>query len=269
MASLNIGTFAFPLGLVILFAAGAVSLAVAKIAGRKPRADVEPQLWKVLFAGVFGARLAFVVMYWDAYRAAPFSIIDIRDGGFLASAGILAAVAMAVWCAWRTKDGRKPLAYAVMTGMLVWTVGTAVTLLVHTGKKEVPDLALTRLDGSTARLSAFAGKPIVLNMWATWCPPCRREMPALRDAQRKHPEIVFIFADQGESAETVRAYLDAEQLQLDNVLLDPGRQLAYQTGSQGLPTTLFFDAQGKLVDRRVGGLSAASLAQRLERLGAK
>lgn len=269
MTSINIGPFAFPFGVVLLFVSGAVSLAVAKLAGRKTRVDVEPELWKVLFAGVVGARIAFVILYWDAYRAAPLGIVDIRDGGFMASAGIISAIAMAAWCAWRTKVGRKPLAYSVMTGMLVWTVGTVATLLVYTGKAEVPDVTLTRLDGSPVQLSAFAGKPMVVNMWATWCPPCRREMPVLRDAQLRHPEIIFIFADQGESAETVRAYLDAAQLKLDNVLLDPGRQLAYQTGSQGLPTTLFFDAKGKLVDRRVGGLSAASLAQRLEPLRAK
>ncbi|HZW13154.1 MAG TPA: TlpA disulfide reductase family protein, partial [Noviherbaspirillum sp.] len=132
-----------------------------------------------------------------------------------------------------------------------------------------PDVTLTRLDGGSVRLASFAGKLMVVNMWATWCPPCRREMPVLRDAQRRHPDIVFVFADQGESAETVRRYLESSQLKLDNVLLDPSRQLAFQTGSQGLPTTMFFDEKGKLVDRRVGGLSEASLAQRLESLRGK
>lgn len=269
MSAINIGPFAFPFGVVLLFVASGVGLAIAKWSARKQRVDVEPQLWLVLLAGVLGARIAFVAMYWSGYRAAPWSIVDIRDGGFLASAGIAAAIAMAAWCAWRTREGRKPLAYSVITGMLIWTVGTVASLLVYTGKAEVPDITLTRLDGSPVQLTAFAGKPIVVNLWATWCPPCRREMPVLRDAQLRHPEIVFVFADQGESAAMVSSYLESAQLKLDNVLLDPGRQLASQTGSRGLPTTLFFNEKGQLVDRRVGGLSAASLAQRLENLRGK
>ncbi|HZW14110.1 MAG TPA: prolipoprotein diacylglyceryl transferase family protein, partial [Noviherbaspirillum sp.] len=112
MSAITIGPFAFPFGVVLLFVAGTVSLAVAKWTGRRPRVDVEPQLWLVLLAGVLGARIGFVAMSWSAYRAAPWSMIDIRDGGFLASAGIIAAIAMAAWCAWRTREGRKPLAYS-------------------------------------------------------------------------------------------------------------------------------------------------------------
>src|SRR5690606_40886240 len=62
-------------------------------------------------------------------------------------------------------------------------------------------LALTKLEGGEVRLPTFIGQPTVVNLWATWCPPCRREMPVLRDAQQRYPDIAFIFANQGESAE--------------------------------------------------------------------
>ena len=85
-------------------------------------------------------------------------------------------------------------------------------------------------------------------------------------AQLQHPEIHFAFANQGEAAETIRNYLSRQEFNLENVLLDSGRQLGAILGSGALPTTLFFDAQGVLVEQRMGELSAATLAQRLESL---
>lgn len=107
---------------------------------------------------------------------------------------------------------------------------------------------------------------MVVNLWATWCPPCRHEMPVLRDAQSRHSEVVFVFANQGESADAVRHYLDSERLRLDNVLLDSGMQTGQRAGSGALPTTLFYNAQGKLVNRHLGELSTESLAGYIESL---
>jgi thiol-disulfide isomerase/thioredoxin len=53
----------------------------------------------------------------------------------------------------------------------------------------VPLVELRRLDGTPVQLRTLSDKPMVINLWATWCPPCRREMPALQDAQRRHPHI--------------------------------------------------------------------------------
>lgn len=75
-----------------------------------------------------------------------------------------------------------------------------------------------------------------------------------------------MFANQGETAAAVRAYLTEKGLRLDNVVIDSTTMLSRDTASPGLPTTLFFDARGKLVDRRMGELSPATLAQRLEML---
>lgn len=105
---------------------------------------------------------------------------------------------------------------------------------------------------------------MVVNLWATWCAPCRREMPVLQQAQAARPEVHFVFLNQGESAERVLAFLGSQQLPLRNVLLDAHGQAGAQLGHRALPTTLFYDASGRLVDTRVGELSHATLAQRLE-----
>jgi thioredoxin-like negative regulator of GroEL len=91
-------------------------------------------------------------------------------------------------------------------------------------------------------------------------------MPVLARAQERVSGVNFSFANQGEYAPTVQKYLAASQLSLANVLLDPGKKLGQQLGSMALPTTLFFDASGRLVDTHIGALSSASLADKLNKL---
>lgn len=103
----------------------------------------------------------------------------------------------------------------------------------------------------------------MVNLWTTWYGPCRREMPVLAAAKARHSGVVFVFANQGESAEAVRRYLDTERLGLPHVLLDPQSRLGPALGSGGLPTTVFFDRQGQRVDAHMGALNAAALAAKL------
>lgn len=88
----------------------------------------------------------------------------------------------------------------------------------------------------------------------------------MRQAQAQRSDVNFVFLDQGESAEKVRRFLAAEQLPLANVLLDINSKAGEQMAARGLPTTFFFDAQGRLADVRVGELSPATLDQRLAAL---
>ena len=111
-----------------------------------------------------------------------------------------------------------------------------------------------------------AGRPLVVNLWATWCGPCRHEMPLLAEAQRRHPGIAFAFANQGEDASTAQRYLADSGLALDHVLLDPGKAIGAAIGSRALPVTLFYAADGRLVDTHVGALTAGSLDAALRRI---
>lgn len=266
MGAINLGPLAFPISLLLLLGAVLVSLVVAKWVRRTWPFDVEPLLWRTLIVAALAARIAFVVAYFDVYKKAPLTILDIRDGGFFAPAGVLSILAMAAWFSWRKREASKPLVLSVLAGISVWVLGVVATMTFYPGPAQMPQVALTRLDGSSVQLKSLAGKPMVINLWATWCPPCRREMPVLRDGQARYKNVVFVFANQGESADAVRTYLDKEHLVLDNVLLDSDRNLGSQTGSRAMPTTLFFDEHGMLVDRRIGELSAATLAQRIEAL---
>lgn len=266
MDAVNIGPLSLPIPLLATFGAVMASTFVGKRVACTRGVDVETPLWLITLYALLVARLVFVASYAELYLQAPLGILDIRDGGFSAPAGIATMLAVGAWLSWRRADLRKPLLAAVAAGTAVLLLGAA--LMLAPGKPApLPALALSGLDGRTVQLASLAGKPVVINLWASWCPPCRREMPVLRQAQIKHPEITFVFANQGETADTVRKYMAAEHIALENVLLDTNGQIGSLTSSGALPTTLFYNAQGTLVERRLGELSAATLAERLKSLG--
>lgn len=131
------------------------------------------------------------------------------------------------------------------------------------------DLSFTRISGEPIRRSAYIGKPAVVNLWAAWCGPCRREMPLLHDAQVQHPNVTFVFANQGEEAGVVQEYLTSAKISLNNVVVDSRRDMARLAGAAVVPTTLFFDRHGALQSMHAGALSPENLANTLNALERK
>jgi hypothetical protein len=91
-------------------------------------------------------------------------------------------------------------------------------------------------------------------------------MPVLAEAQRNEPGVTFVFVNQGEGEGVIGEFLTSQGLGLKNVLLDTGGQLGQKIGSAALPTTLFYDAEGRQVASHLGELSRASLARELQKL---
>jgi thiol-disulfide isomerase/thioredoxin len=119
--------------------------------------------------------------------------------------------------------------------------------------KPAPALKLPDLDGKTHDLAKLRGKVVLINFWATWCPPCRREMPSLeRLSQALSGEpLVVLAVDVGEDADTIEAFtsqLDAVPLLLDT---RSGTMQAWQVA--GLPTTFLVDKRGRVVASAIGG----------------
>jgi thiol-disulfide isomerase/thioredoxin len=270
LETLNVGRLALPIAPLLLFGAAAVGMMVASWHGRRGACNVEPLLLATMGAGLVAGRLGFVLEYLHQYLGEPWRMLDIRDRGFAPGAAVVGACMMSAWFLWRRKPARKPLLHSAVAAACFWGAGTLAASAGEGGMERapLPDLVLPSLEGTLVRTGEFKGKPIVINLWATWCPPCRRELPVLRDAQAHCRDVTFVFADQGEAADTVRAYLASQSLVLDNVLLDSGFGMSRQAQAQAFPTTLFFNAQGRLIERHMGELSPATLQRQLENLGA-
>jgi thiol-disulfide isomerase/thioredoxin len=270
MSSISLGPFVLPTGAVLLLLALGAAAATGWLTAGEARARVATKLVDLFIVAVIVARVAFVLRWLEVYREAPLTALDVRDGGFEAWAGLAAALVLTAWQAWRKPPLRRALLTGVAAGLLAWGGGSwLLQTLQPEDRPTMPSFDLATLEGAPVAIAALAkGRPVVVNLWATWCPPCRREMPVLAKAQRRQPGVVFVFANQREGPEVIRRYLEAERLELQNVLLDAEGRLPRETASPGLPTTLFYDAEGRLLDAHMGALSEASLAAKLSRVAA-
>ena len=206
--TLQIGPVTVPFQLLLVFAAMALALFVASFLGRKAGVDAHTALFRLLLLALLAARLGFVIQYRTLYLATPLDMLDVRDGG----AGVAAAWIGALVLGWRRSSVRFSVVSALAVATLVWGLGTAALAWQPVQKSELPSISLTSVDGRPVGLSAFASAPMVVNLWATWRPPCQSEMPVMAKAQTDNPGIHFVFLNQGESQSKVWAYLAAHKV---------------------------------------------------------
>lgn len=108
------------------------------------------------------------------------------------------------------------------------------------------NFTLENVEGKTVRLSDHLGHPVIINFWATWCAPCRFEMPALQETYEAHRQsgLVFLALNQDETAEQASAYFDELNLSFTKPLLDVESEVAAKYGIRNLPTTIFVNEEG-------------------------
>lgn len=263
-AAFPVGPFVVPLQSLLLAAAFVAAVGTARLAGGSAGGGIAKALADMVIGGLLVARAAFVAAWWDLYAAQPLSMLDIRDGGFTAWAGIAGAFAVAAWQARRHRALRRPLAVGLAGGAITWGILFALAHEAHGTPQRLPELELATAAGERTSIAALGkGHPTVVNLWASWCPPCRREMPVLAEAQAREPGVRFVFPNQGEDAATIQRFLASHAPGLSNVLVDGEGRLGRELRSAGLPATFFFDAIGRLADVHLGELSRASLAAKL------
>lgn len=262
MGAIAIGPLVLASDRLAAIAGVAAFLAIASLMARRG-----PLLagWSslALVVGLIAARLGHVVENWPGFAAEPWRVFAVWQGGFSPLWAILPVAAVTLWRLPTAALRLRALA-AIGLGLLTWNLILQATRASVTALP--PDIVLEQMGGPPIALAEETGRPRVINLWATWCPPCRREMPVLAEAARTRPDVTILFVNQGESRAAIERYLASAGLSLQHVLLDEHAQVSRHYRSVGLPATLFLDRAGRVVDIHVGELSRESLQEKLSRL---
>lgn len=139
-----------------------------------------------------------------------------------------------------------------------------------------PDFRLHDLEGEIVSIADFEGAPLMLNFWATWCPPCREELPLFQLVGEATPELQVFLINAGESREQAARYFEANDLELPTAVnpttdrpegAEDTLAVAQRYRVRGMPTTFFIGADGLIRSIFVGEISERVLSERLAEIG--
>lgn len=265
-----------------------VFVIVTEVLARSQRAPFRRWSGQVVIGGILAARLGFVALHWRDYLADPVSVFYVWQGGFSLLAAGVSVVAISLWHLWKSPHYGSRMALSLAIAF----AAANLVVFTNTGSDDIarpqgslPGLGidpltfqidpagntrsldgLPRLSGGMLNISDRNGKPLVINLWASWCPPCRRELPMMAEVAAGLINVDMVFANQGESQQVVEAFLAREGLSLGAVVIDSGQSLFSHYSALGLPTTLFIGADGRLQASHVGEISRSQLNAEIERL---
>jgi len=162
------------------------------------------------------------------------------------------------------------LASALVSGVLIAGCSSPTPTQSPQVGKPAPDFELLGLDGQAVSLSGLRGKPVLINFWASWCEPCRFEMPFIQEIYEgwtgKPPSLVILTINLGESPSRVERFMESYGLSFP-VLLDTSQNVALEYNIRGIPTTFFIDKDGIIRDIKFGAfLSKTEIEMRLSKI---
>ncbi|MDI6028465.1 TlpA disulfide reductase family protein [Corticibacterium sp. UT-5YL-CI-8] len=258
MNAITIGPLVFAPDRFAAILAIAMFLFASEILARKVDGRFSRWAWGATIAFIMGARAGHVVQHLDSFLTEPLRMIYLWQGGFVIWAGAALALAytgfyfrhalrLAPWSAF-------PAAAAAFIAVVV------IQLTAGAPAIPLPSGNIFRtLAGEPFRPDDVKGEPLVVNLWASWCPPCRREMPMMADVAARSSDARFIFVNQGEAAQVIQRYLNAENLELDHIVLDGLGEFGRHYAVPGLPATLFIGSDGMLQWVHMGEISRETL----------
>jgi cytochrome c biogenesis protein CcmG/thiol:disulfide interchange protein DsbE len=124
--------------------------------------------------------------------------------------------------------------------------------------RRAPEFNLNGIDGRPVVLAELQGTPVILNFMATWCGPCRVELPAFQELAGRHPELRVVLVDLGEDREMVAGFLEELKVSLPTALDESG-QVTKSYRVRGLPSTFFIDKGGVIRAIQLGALDTRAL----------
>lgn len=161
----------------------------------------------------------------------------------------------------RKQQGKPAMQPALYTAVISIAMTAGLFTFVIQQGNQLPQAELIDMQDHRAELiDYFDGRPMVINLWASWCPPCVREMPMLEAAETNYTDVRFVFINQREHPDVVAQFLSEHSLTLDTVLLDASGDFSAAVGAHVMPTTLFFDADANLQKRFYGEVNDDVLA---------
>ena len=135
------------------------------------------------------------------------------------------------------------------------------------GGGPAPAFNLDTLDGKRVSLSDYRGRPVLINFWATYCAPCRREMPLIEQTAAQHPRLVVLLVDERDSHQAATQFIADLHIR-STVLFDGDGKAGDAYGISGLPTTVFVYADGTIEGRYIGETNAGILGPHIAAIGA-
>jgi cytochrome c biogenesis protein CcmG, thiol:disulfide interchange protein DsbE len=215
-------------------------------------------LWVVL-AYVVAGRLGYA---FEHLGSVSLELLDPRKGALSWYWGMAGALVVVIW---KAREDITPL---VSRALLAGLISVAPLLLKPVNNSSKPQLEnaqfqLLKSDGTLENvLWSDLKRPMLVNVWATWCGPCRSEMPLLASAAKNGAQIVFV--NSGETSSSIQKYLRIENLQVSSLLDDGSLQRQLQV--IGLPTTVLIGKNSEILERKFGALDGATLADLLEKM---
>jgi cytochrome c biogenesis protein CcmG/thiol:disulfide interchange protein DsbE len=160
------------------------------------------------------------------------------------------------------------VAYALilgLLGLLGWRLVKVNSGQVDSGM--APDFTITSFDGETITLSDLRGQVVIINFWASWCPPCREEAPYLEATWRKYKDqgVVFIGVDYADAESKALAYIDEFDITYFNGP-DLGTRISQMYNMDGVPETYYVAKNGELRGVKIGPLAPPELDQKIDEL---
>lgn len=141
----------------------------------------------------------------------------------------------------KTKD----ILFRLLLALFVWQISSTSVLACSVGD-DAPGFSLKDISGRDWSLEDLKGKVVFINFWGTWCQPCKKELPALNELQRKNKEVVIIAINIDKTRESADTFLKKISLDQLTILLDPGTKVVSSFGARAMPTSYILDREGKV-----------------------